>query len=146
MSLATATVAITDWMAAQLAARPELAGVRVFVAAAGAETPRPVRGKHGPYVTLRQLGADDWYYLGGRLGGSTVTVEVSAWDEGTDAGRLAPLIEAAHAALQGQRGSAGDVRIVACLRAAPVERQIDEDDRLYTQLGGEYRVRASMSA
>lgn len=143
MSLATATVAATDWIAAQLAEQAALAGVGIYVAAASDETPRPVKDVHGPYITLRHLGSNDHLYVGGAIAGVWSVIEVTAWDEGTSAARLTPLVSAMHGALHGQRGTAGDVVITGCSRLAPVERQIPEDDRLYTQLGGEYRIRAS---
>lgn len=146
MSLATPTVAVTGWISAQLAAVPALAGVGVYLAAASDETPRPMKNVHGPYFTLRGLGSVDHPYLGGRIAGTSVVIEVTAWDEGTDDSRLVPLVEAMHAAIHGQKGTSpapGSVPISSCVRVAPVERQTPEDDRLYTQLGGEYRVRAS---
>jgi len=143
MSLATATVAISDWIAAQLALQPALSGVGVYVAAASDETPRPVKGVHGPYITLRHLGSVDHLYIGGALAGTSTVYEVTAWDEGTATDGLTPIVAAIHAALHKQRGGAGDVAISSSTRSAPVERQVPEDDRLYTQLGGEYRIRAS---
>lgn len=143
MSLAIATVAVTDWIAAQFAGQEDLDDVGVYVAAASDDTPRPLKGVHGPYITLRHLGSNDHLYIGGAIAGTSVVIEVTAWDEGTTATALTPIVGAIHSALHGQRGSADGVVITGCSRQAPVERQIPEDDRLYTQLGGEYRVRAS---
>jgi len=139
MTLAVATVQVTDWIAARLAAQPGSADVAVYVASATDETPRPVAGAAGPYVTLRHLGSVDHRYVGGRRAATTVTYEVTAWDEGTGADRLAPIVTAIDAALDRQRGPG----ITGCTRVAPVERQIVEDDLLFTQLGGEYQIRAS---
>lgn len=143
MSGATPTVAATNWIAAQLAAVPALDDVRIFVASATEETPRPRRGHHGPYVTLRHLGSVDLRYVGGRLAGTRVTIEVSAWDEDTRTNRLAPIVEAVHGAIDAHAGSQDGLAILSCLRVAPVERQIADDNKLYTQLGGEYRIRTS---
>jgi hypothetical protein len=143
MTMATPTVTATDWMATRFATQPALSDVPVFVAAANEETPRPRRGVHGPYVTLRHLASTDRRYLGGRLAGSVVVIEVSAWDESTDAGRLGPIVQAFHDAIDAQRGTADDIAILSCARIAPVERQIAEDGKLFTQLGGEYRIRTS---
>lgn len=143
MTLATPTLAATDWIAAQFAGEPALTNVPVFVAIASNDIPRPRRNTGGPYLTLRYLGGDDVRYLGGVLAGSRAVVEVTAWDEGTDPSRIQPIMEAAHDAIDRGSGSAGGVSILSCVRVAPVERQIAEDDKLFTQLGGEYRIRTS---
>ena len=143
MTLALPTVAATDWIVTELAGLPAMDGVPVFVASAAEETPRPMRDVAGPYVTLRHFPGEDVRYLGGRLAGSRVVVEVTAWDEGTDVARIGPIVDAFHGAIDAQRGSQGGVAIRSCLRVAPVERQIAEDNRLFTQLGGEYRVRVA---
>lgn len=143
MSLANAVGAAEDWITAQLEAQETLNGVGVYVAAAGDDTPRPVANVHGPYFTLRHLGSHDQIYVGGVIAGSWIVIEVTAWDEGTSTEHLKPLVEAAHAALHGQRGATDDVIISGCTRQAEVVRYPVDDDRLYAQRGGEYRIRAS---
>lgn len=143
MSGATPTVAATNWIVAQLAGLPALDGVRLFVASAPEETPRPRRGHHGPYLTLRHLGSQDLRYVGGTLAGTRVTIEVTAWDEDTATDRLAPIVEAVHGAIDAKAGTQDGLTILSCVRVAAVERQIPDDNTLFTQLGGEYRVRTS---
>lgn len=149
MSLATATEAVTTWMAGAIAAGfaaavPAVTGIPVYVAAAPWDVPRPVRNASAPYITLRHMGSSDRTVIGGRLIASVVRIEVTAWEEGTDTTRITAAIAAAHGALQGQRGgTVGDLIITGCVRDAPVERQLDEGDYVYTQLGGEYLVRVS---
>lgn len=143
-ALATPTTEITDWITARLAAQGgALAGVGIHVGVATNEQPRPIPGAHGPYVTIRHLGSADWYYLGGRIGGSVSTFEVTAWDRGNDVTRLKPIAAAIQAALQRQRGPAGDVYVSACLRGAAIERLHTDEDPTFTQLGGEYVIRTS---
>lgn len=144
MSAATPTVAVTNWITAQLVGLPPLAGVPVFVASATEETPRPRRNVHGPYVTLRHLGSQDLRYVGGVLAGTRVVIEVTAWDEDTDTDRLVPIVSAFHGAIDRQQGSQDGLGILSCVRQAPVERQIAEENKLFTQLGGEYRVRTTV--
>lgn len=142
--MGTPTVAATDWITARLAAvGGALSGVAVYVAAANDDQPRPVANAAGPYITLRHLGSNDVWFVGGHRGVTAVVIEATAWDEGTSVARLRPIVAAMHIALHRQSGESGDVRISSCVRAAPVERQIAEDDRLYTQLGGEFRIRAT---
>lgn len=149
MSLATATEAVTTWMAGAIAAgfaaaTPAITGVPVYVAAAPWDVPRPVRNANAPYITLRHLGSADRVVIGGRLIASVTRIEATAWEEGTDTTRIGPVVRAMHAALHGQRGgTVGDLVITGCVRDAAVERQIDEGDYLYTQLGGEYLIRIS---
>lgn len=140
---ATPTVAVTNWIAAQLAGLPALSGVGIFVGAATEETPRPRRGHHDPYLTLRHLGSQDLRYVGGRLAGTRVTVEVTAWDEDTATNRLAPIVAAVHGAIDRQAGSQDGLTILSCVRITPVERQVLDENSLFTQLGGEYRIRTS---
>lgn len=142
VTVETPTVSVTDWMTARFAAvGGALAGINVYVAAADQDQPRPVAGAAGPYITLRHLGSSDTWRIGARRGHTTTVIEVTAWDEGTDTSRLRPIVAAIQTALHRQRGFAGDARISTCIRAAPVERQIVEGKKLFTQLGGEYRAR-----
>ena len=141
VTIATPTEAFTDWITARFAAvGGALAGVNVYVAAAGEDQPRPVAGAAGPYITLRHLGSADSWRIGARRGKTTTVMEVTGWDEGTNTSRLRPIVVAVQAALHRQSGSAGNVRVSTCVRVAPVERQIVEGKQLFTQLGGEYRA------
>lgn len=152
MSLATATDAVTTWMAGRIAAGfaaavPAITGIPVYVAAAPWDVPRPVRNASAPYITLRHLGSSDRLVVGGTLIASVTRIEVTAWEEGTDTTRIKAAIVAAHGALHGQRGGVVDGMVISgCVRDAAVERQIDEGDYLYTQLGGEYVVRLSAAS
>lgn len=149
MTLATATEATTAWMAGAIAAAfaaatPAITGIPVYVAAAPWDVPRPVRNANAPYITLRHLGSSDRLVIGGRIIASVTRIEVTAWEEGTDTTRIKPAVEAAHGALHGQRGATVDgMTVTGCVRDAAVERQMDEGDYVYTQLGGEYVVRLS---
>lgn len=149
MTIATSTNAVTDWIAGALAtafaAATPVITAGVYVASAPWDQPRPVRNAAAPYVTIRHLGSSDRHVVGGAIVASVARFEVTAWEEGTDTTRIKPVVEAVHGALHGQRGGTVDGMVISgCVRDAAVERQVEEGDYLYTQLGGEFVVRLSV--
>lgn len=150
VSIATSTNAVTDWMTSVIAtafaaATPPLP-FDVYIAAAPWDEPRPVRNADAPYVTIRHITTEDRMVIGGDIIASVGRFEVSAWEEGTDTSRIKPIVESFHAALHGKRGGVVDGMVISgCVRELGIERQVVEGDYLYTQMGGEYIVRLSVT-
>lgn len=145
MTLAVATVSKENWVIAQLEASvaPALDGVPAFVENAPDEVPAPRVNQAMPYITVRVISTADLYYLGGRRAATRSTIEVTGWGEAADYARLEAIGEVIDAELQAKRGPYADIFITSCIRAAEVNRSHTEGNRKYTQLGGEYVIRAS---
>jgi hypothetical protein len=143
---ATPTVAATNFVAERLLAEPALAGVAVYVQVAPQEKTRPRRDDHDPYVTVRPATFVDQRVVGGRVVASEIGTDVLAWDDGTDVGRLAPIVAAIHAALHRTRQpvpSPAAPYVSACSRVAAQEFAEVDGNNVFTALGGRYAVRVA---
>lgn len=127
-----------EWLTAKLGAEPTLISAvdgRIFW---GVAPPKTLF----PFVTFNLMANSIRRTIGGRIVWIDLVYLVTGVDEGGSPARLVSVASGIHTALERQRGETANLIVVSCYRTAVhAPPPVIVNDDLFSNLGGQYRIR-----